>query len=335
LDAKIRKVTRFTLAIEAETCAIPMGKSIVIFGGPDKKIYTFQASDIPGKQKVTVAAVTEEEIAGAAVYHSSVHDYVYLVAFEEFISVYSQSFKNLGTIKIVPEDIELSDIAIFQGKISGAPSGSIAYAFESDEYGKTFGISSLAPFLKSAKIAVNTGFEPSKHPKSYLPKCRAVKSCSKGGVCTSETTCACYIGFAGSDCSRIICKNNCSRKGKCVAANECRCNAGFAGDDCSVKVVTAKFETEAGGADGDDPAIWIAPTATNSKIITTTKSDDNPGLTVFDLAGKKLQFISAEEPNNVDVIYGFPLSSTKKIDLAYAGCRGDNTLWCVPPLTPS
>lgn len=94
--------------------------------------------------------------------------------------------------------------------------------------------------------------------------------------------------------------------------------------------VKAKFETEASGADGDDPAIWISSKSLRkeeSRIITTTKSEDNPGLSVFDLKGKKLQFLAAEEPNNVDVIYNFPISKTEKIDLAYAGCRGDNTLW--------
>jgi 3-phytase len=103
----------------------------------------------------------------------------------------------------------------------------------------------------------------------------------------------------------------------------------FTGPDCATLSVSAQYETEASGADGDDPAIWVAPGAdkTKSRIITTTKSEDNPGLSVFDIKGRNLQFLSAEEPNNVDIIYSFPLSTGERIDLAYAGCRGDNTLW--------
>lgn len=62
-------------------------------------------------------------------------------------------------------------------------------------------------------------------------------------------------------------------------------------------------------------------------MITTTKSDDGEGLSVFDLKGRKLQTLTAAEPNNVDILYDFPLTSRRKVDLVYAACRGDNTLW--------
>lgn len=108
-----------------------------MFGGPDKKIYTFPASDYPLTPKITVQTETEEEIVGAAVYHSSENEYYYLVAFEEYITVYSKDFKAVGTINIdVGEGLELSDIAIYQGEVNGAKEGLIGYAFESDDYGK-------------------------------------------------------------------------------------------------------------------------------------------------------------------------------------------------------
>jgi 3-phytase len=91
--------------------------------------------------------------------------------------------------------------------------------------------------------------------------------------------------------------------------------------------VKAKYETEANGGDGDDPAVWIHPTRPDqSKIITTTKSSEGEGFGVFDLQGKLLQHLTAKEPNNVDVIYNVTVGH-RKTDLAYAACRGDNTLW--------
>jgi 3-phytase len=94
-------------------------------------------------------------------------------------------------------------------------------------------------------------------------------------------------------------------------------------------VVEAIAETDANGSDGDDPAIWISPVdKTMSRIITTTKSEAGEGFGVFDLTGKKVQSITAAEPNNVDVIYNFP-AGDKLIDLVYAACRKDNTLWYV------
>ncbi|KAH8150331.1 uncharacterized protein LAJ45_05542 [Morchella importuna] len=96
-----------------------------------------------------------------------------------------------------------------------------------------------------------------------------------------------------------------------------------------------KYETDPNGSDGDDPAIWIAPgnSTENSRIITTTKSELGAGFGVFDLTGKKLQTMAAEEPNNVDVIYDFPVGN-RTADLVFAACRGDNTL-CLCEITSS
>ena len=72
-----------------------------MFGGSDKKIYTFPASDIPSTPAITTQLETEEEIVGAAVYHASFKDYYYLIAFEEFITVYSKDFKSVGTVRLM------------------------------------------------------------------------------------------------------------------------------------------------------------------------------------------------------------------------------------------
>lgn len=192
-------------------------------------------------------------------------------------------------------------------------------------------MSSLSPVFSDVKIKANTNWNPKPNSSSTkFPACSIIKNCNTSGLCTSKTTCACYTGSTGSDCSQITCLDNCSGNGKCASPNVCKCRSPYTGPSCSVLSVLPKYETEAGGADGDDPAIWI--TAENdksqSRVITTTKSEDNPGLSVFDLRGKKQQFLAAEEPNNVDIIYSFPFGDKgEKIDLAYAGCRGDNTLW--------
>ncbi|KAJ3049289.1 hypothetical protein HK097_009700 [Rhizophlyctis rosea] len=84
-------------------------------------------------------------------------------------------------------------------------------------------------------------------------------------------------------------------------------------------------ETDPAGTDGDDPAIWVHPKSKGkSTIITTSKEDPiDDGLFVFNLEGKKLQYIRGGKPDNVDVIYKF---GKKKIDLTVAACRTDNTI---------
>lgn len=87
------------------------------------------------------------------------------------------------------------------------------------------------------------------------------------------------------------------------------------------------YETESRLGDGDDPAIWISPESPDkSRIIATMKSGKDAGLGVFDLAGNLVQTFTAGEPNNVDMIYGFK-AGDRKVDLAFAACRADDTLW--------
>ena len=56
------------------------------------------------------------------------------------------------------------------------------------------------------------------------------------------------------------------------------------------------------------------------------KSGKEAGLGVFDLKGNLVQTFAAGEPNNVDMIYSFK-AGDRKVDLAFAACRADDTLW--------
>ena len=84
----------------------------------------------------------------------------------------------------------------------------------------------------------------------------------------------------------------------------------------------AAVETEPVSSEGDaadDPAIWIHPVDPSKSLVLGT--DKKGGLNVFDLDGKRLQVVSeGSRPNNVDVLYGFPLAD-KVVDLAVAGTR--------------
>jgi hypothetical protein len=98
----------------------------------------------------------------------------------------------------------LSDITIFQDETKGAKSGHIAYAFESDEAGKRFGISSLEPIFKTLNIRKNTKWWPRDQKGGKLPKCLAVKNCGNGGIFTSKNTRKCYSGFTDPAAQRLL-----------------------------------------------------------------------------------------------------------------------------------
>jgi 3-phytase len=98
----------------------------------------------------------------------------------------------------------------------------------------------------------------------------------------------------------------------------------------------ARVETEpvpSGGDAADDPAIWVHPDDPNRSLVLGT--DKKGGLNVFDLDGHRLQIASdGSRPNNVDVIYGFPIGN-RLVDLAVAGTRSKSSsgvgFWIIDP----
>ncbi len=110
-----------------------------------------------------------------------------------------------------------------------------------------------------------------------------------------------------------------------------------AGDEPRVTPV-AVVQTEPVPSQGDaadDPAIWVHPQEPSLSLVLGT--DKKGGLNVFDLDGKCLQIISnGARPNNVDVLYNFPLGGLK-VDLAVAGTRSKAkagvTVWRIDPKT--
>lgn len=104
-----------------------------------------------------------------------------------------------------------------------------------------------------------------------------------------------------------------------------------------VATVTAAVETPAlfddaqgGNANGDDPAIWVHPTRSAKSLVVATAKEG--GLYVYGLNGAQLQHLPAPPPpaaddepgrfNNVDLLYGFRLSTGAKVDLAVVSDRG-------------
>src|SRR5262249_18460628 len=64
-------------------------------------------------------------------------------------------------------------------------------------------------------------------------------------------------------------------------------------------------------------------------------TDKKGGLNVFDLGGRRVQVVSdGSRPNNVDVLYGFPLNG-RAVDLAVAGTRSPSepgvAIWRIDP----
>jgi 3-phytase len=266
------------------------------------------------------------KIEGLGMYHSNSSDYL-LIAHDEVIDVLDSNNKPKGTISLtgIPDLSIEGGVSVIQSEFPGYPSGAIALAFEGED-GKGLATGSLDRALTALDIPANTQFNPNNKPsKEY--KSPITDACSNNGFSQGNSTCSCFVGFTGDKCDAIVCENDCSGHGECVGPDTCRCENGWAGPGCSFVAVKPKYETEANGGDGDDPAIWIHSTEpSQSKIVTTTKSEEGEGFGVFDLKGKLLQQLSAKKPNNVDIVYSLPVGNGT-IDLAYAACRGDNTLW--------
>ena len=108
------------------------------------------------------------------------------------------------------------------------------------------------------------------------------------------------------------------------------------GDDVIQATPRAAVETEpvpSKGDAADDPAIWVHPDKPDRSLVLGT--DKKGGLNVFDLDGHRLQIVSdGSRPNNVDVIYDFPLLGGRA-DLAVAGTRSKSrpgvAFWRIDP----
>ncbi|KAH7135152.1 hypothetical protein B0J11DRAFT_564558 [Dendryphion nanum] len=321
-DIEILEIQTFPIPIEGESCTT-FANGIVFFSAEDQPLYSFQAAESTKAPEIKTT-MAKAEVAGLATYRSGAADYLF-IAHDEVIDVYDDKLIQKGTISLSGiEDLSIEGgLSIYQAATPTFPDGAVAFAFEGeDATGVTIG--SLKGALAPLDIKPNHKFDP----RDSCKKCEETISdkCSNNGFGGKDKSCECFAGFFGKECDKEVCKNDCSGHGKCEGPNTCKCKDGWEGPDCSFVAVKAKYETEANGGDGDDPAIWIHPkTPEQSKIVTTTKSEEGAGFAVFDLKGKLLQHTPAEEPNNVDIITNFTAGG-RTIDLSFAACRGDNTL---------
>lgn len=254
-------------------------------------------------------------------------EYIF-IAQEDGIAVHSAFLEPLGLITLSGiEDLSFEGgLSIFQGATAAYPSGAFAFAFEGDD-ATGVAVGSLMDVLRTFDIDENTMYNPNSVKDSKSSAEPISGDCSNNGFKRKHSKCECFAGFDGKTCSVHKCSNSCSNRGTCIGPNTCKCSRSWTGPDCSFLNVEPKYETDANGGDGDDPAIWISPESPDkSVIVTTTKSEEGAGLTVFNLKGELLQKMPAAEPNNVDVIYGF-VAGNRTVDLAFAACRDDDTLW--------
>jgi 3-phytase len=294
----------------------------------DKDVYVFPLKESTKAPEITKFGEAEDDVTGVATYAPKKGSDYLFVAQKDKVVVYDSSFKLKGTLTLTGyEDIEVQGLNIYQASTSKYPAGVLTYAIESGEV-NGFGVTSLDKVLKKLGISENTKYDPRK-VKTNPDKEPICRTCDNSGYCLKDRKqkCECFAGFTGSTCDKYTCVDKCSGHGKCVGPNECKCDKGWGGLHCSFLLIEPTYETESRLGDGDDPAIWISPESPEkSRVVTTMKSGKEAGLGVFDLAGNLLQSFPAGEPNNVDIIYGFQ-AGDRKVDLAFAACREDDTLW--------
>ncbi|TQN64077.1 3-phytase [Colletotrichum shisoi] len=317
---------------EFSGCAVVQSQAkMIATADGDKDLYIFDLKESTAAPDVTKLGEASEDVTGVAVYASNSTGLDYLfVAQESSVAIYGyHPFDLLGTVKLAGlEDMEVQGLSLYQGSTAKYPSGALGFAVEADNDVAGFGLLSLDGALGALGVSVNTAYDP-RSRTGCRARSHICDACSGNGYCQEKLNapgCACFAGFTGDKCDAFRCTDDCSAHGECVGPDLCKCASGWGGIHCSFLLVEPSYETEQNGGDGDDPAIWISPeSADRSRIITTTKSTVGAGLGVFDLAGKLLQTIPAAEPNNVDIIYNFQ-AGDRKVDLAFAACRGDDTL---------
>jgi len=79
------------------------------------------------------------------------------------------------------------------------------------------------------------------------------------------------------------------------------------------------------GDAADDPAIWVHPTQPEKSLVLGTDKTAGGGVTVYDLAGKKQQFLALGEVNNIDLRQGFELDGDT-VTLVTGTNRSDDSL---------
>ncbi|KAK8040292.1 hypothetical protein PG991_000080 [Apiospora marii] len=335
------EIQTFEAPVEASSCAVSLAAQTVFFAGDDSRtIYAFPAVETPETPEIRVWGEAAGDVTGLAAYCGQTSDYL-LVAQKDVIGIYDTTSMNLlGSMTLTGEkDIEVQGLSVSQQDTAAYGAGIVAFAIES-EVGASFAVSSLETAFKSLGLELNTSYDPRKKPST--PQSPVCQECHHSGFCVATTTegndgpakpsCSCFAGFVGNTCESFTCRQSCSDHGTCTGANQCQCETGWGGLSCAFRLVQAVAETDANGGDGDDPAIWVHPVdRAQSRILTTTKSEAGAGLGVFALNGTLVDFIAAAQPNNVDVIYGFP-AGERTVDLAYAACRTNNTL-CMYEIT--
>jgi len=83
--------------------------------------------------------------------------------------------------------------------------------------------------------------------------------------------------------------------------------------------------TSAVHGDADDCAIWVHPRDPARSLVLGTDKARKQGLHVWDLGGRRLQFVRLERPNNVDVRQGVRLGD-QRLDIAVVTARGEGGL---------
>ncbi|TDZ13833.1 3-phytase [Colletotrichum spinosum] len=360
-DIELVQVQTFPAPAEFSGCAVSAAQSrMMLSADDDRGVYAFNLTESTAAPEVVKMGEAAADVTGVAVYSLNTTDLDYLlVAQESAVAVYRSSFFELvGSLRLTGlEKVQVQGLSVYQAATARYPAGALAFAVEADDV-SGFGLVSLDDALGRLGITTFTEYDPhstnvdddsdsDSDSDDTNPICA---TCSGNGFCQAAASggsvvggggppaggggggggkgggCACFAGFTGDRCDAVQCTDSCSGHGQCVGAEECKCDAGWGGLRCSFVVVRPAYETDANGGDGDDPAIWISPGAPElSRVLTTTKSADGAGLAVFDLKGKLLQTMPAGEPNNVDVIYGFEVGG-RKVDLAFAACRADDTL---------